>query len=115
MDKRCTLTDKELISKSQEWISKLAKSGGDDWVLRVPVDFNHDPDMLFSELCNRLAEKEARIAKLENALQPLACLSLVGATGAILYQRDNTKILVGDVRHAKQLLTPTDNQLNSDK
>jgi len=50
----CTLSDTELIKKCKEWISKLAQSGGSEWSLRVPVDFNHDPDVLFSELCNRL-------------------------------------------------------------
>lgn len=51
---KCTLTDKELIEIARDWISKLTKSGGREWCLRVPVDFNHDPDMVFSELCNRI-------------------------------------------------------------
>ena len=51
--KECTLTDAELIEKCNEWISKLCKSGGKDWCLKVPVDFNNDPDMLFLELSNR--------------------------------------------------------------
>jgi hypothetical protein len=50
---KCTLTDAELIEKARDWISRLAKTGGREWCLRVPVDFNHDPDMIFSELCNR--------------------------------------------------------------
>lgn len=51
---KCTLTDAELIEKARDWISRLAKTGGREWCLRIPVDFNHDPDMIFSELCNRL-------------------------------------------------------------
>ena len=51
---KCTLTDSELVEKARDWISRLAKTGGREWCLRVPVDFNHDPDMIFSELCNRL-------------------------------------------------------------
>lgn len=51
---RCTLSDKELIEKSNDWVSKLAKSGGKAWTLRIPVDFNNDPDMLFVELGKRL-------------------------------------------------------------
>lgn len=51
---RCTLSDKELIEKSNDWVSKLAKSGGKAWTLRIPVDFNNDPDMLFIELGKRL-------------------------------------------------------------
>lgn len=50
---KCTLSDKELILKCEEWISKLANTGGRAWSLRVPVDFNHDPDMLFCELIRR--------------------------------------------------------------
>lgn len=50
----CTLTNKELILKSRQWIKKLCESGGHDWSLRVPVDFNNDPDILFSELRSRL-------------------------------------------------------------
>ena len=55
-EKRCTLTNEELIAKSNEWVSKLAKSGGQAWTLRVPVDFNNDPDMLFCEMGKRLKE-----------------------------------------------------------
>ena len=51
---KCTLTDTELIDKARYWIIKLAKSGGLEWSLRVPADFNHDPDMIFYELCDRL-------------------------------------------------------------
>ena len=51
---KCMLTDSELIEKARDWIRRLAESGGREWCLRVPVDFNHDPDMIFCELCNRL-------------------------------------------------------------
>jgi hypothetical protein len=49
----CTLSDKELTEKVQEWVSKLCKSGGKAWTLHVPVSFNTDPDMLITELCKR--------------------------------------------------------------
>lgn len=52
-----TLTDQELVDKVQEWVSKLCKTGGQAWSLRVPVDVNHDPDVLISELCRRFTEK----------------------------------------------------------
>jgi hypothetical protein len=51
--KQCTLSDKELIQRCGQWVDKLCKSNGDAWVLRIPVDFNYDPDMLFIELINR--------------------------------------------------------------
>lgn len=53
----CTLTDEELINKVKEWISKLCRTGGRAWSLRVPVDPNYDPDILIIELCNRLEER----------------------------------------------------------
>lgn len=49
----CTLPDDELLKRCSDWITKLCHSGGDAWCLRVPVDFEHDPDMLFIELINR--------------------------------------------------------------
>lgn len=55
---KCTLTNDELIAKAHEWIKRLAMSGGQEWCLRVPVDFNNDPDMIFTELCNRLKDKQ---------------------------------------------------------
>lgn len=53
MREKCTLSDQELIEKVNEWVSSLAKTGGRSWTLRVPVDFNNDPDMLICELSNR--------------------------------------------------------------
>lgn len=51
------LSDTELIAKCSDWISKLCKSGGKAWSLRVPVDFENDPDVLFSELIKRFVER----------------------------------------------------------
>lgn len=53
MKDKCTLPNEELIQRCEEWVHSLAKSGGDTWVLQVPVNFNKDPDMLFIELINR--------------------------------------------------------------
>lgn len=62
---RCTLSDERLIFKAGELVSELAKSGGRSWSLRVPVDFNNDPDMIFCELANRLLEKNKQLDELE--------------------------------------------------
>ena len=56
MQTGCTLTNDALIKKLEEWVSKLSSSGGRSWSLRVPVDPNHDPDMLILEICHRLRE-----------------------------------------------------------
>jgi hypothetical protein len=50
---RCVLSDEQLIEKCEKWIDSLCKTGGKSWTLRVPVDFNNDPDMLFTELIER--------------------------------------------------------------
>ena len=52
-EKKCTLSDQELIEKCREWVSALCASGGRKWSLRVPVDFDRDPDILFNELARR--------------------------------------------------------------
>lgn len=52
---KCNLSNDELIKKVQEWVSKLASTGGNAWSLRVPVDFSEDPDVLIVEVCKRLA------------------------------------------------------------
>lgn len=53
----CTLNDDELINKAENLVRELSKTGGKSWSLRVPVDFNNDPDMIFLELCKRLKNK----------------------------------------------------------
>lgn len=53
---KCNLTDEELIKKCSDWVDKLCKSGGKSWTLRVPVDFNKDPDMLFCALIERFSQ-----------------------------------------------------------
>lgn len=58
--KECTLSDEDLILKCEEWISKLCKSGGRAWCLRIPVDFNEDPDMIFSEIIKRFKNNNMR-------------------------------------------------------
>lgn len=58
----CTLNDAELLERVHDWVSRLCISGGNEWVLSVPVDFNHDPDYLISELCNRYAAKQEEYA-----------------------------------------------------
>jgi hypothetical protein len=59
MDKnKCTLTDSQLIEKAQEWIHSLIDTGGRSWCLRIPADLNHDPDLIFSQLCMRLKNQD---------------------------------------------------------
>jgi hypothetical protein len=50
---RCTLPDDELLNKCRSWITDLCRTGGKAWMLQVPVNYNEDPDMLFSELVRR--------------------------------------------------------------
>lgn len=60
-EKKCTLNNEQLMSACDQWIAKLAESGGNAWSLRVPVDFNYDPDMLFLELINRFKEAATKL------------------------------------------------------
>jgi hypothetical protein len=63
-----TLTDQELVDKVQEWVSKLCKTGGQAWSLRVPVDVNHDPDVLISELCRRFKKQTEKTTPTEDSI-----------------------------------------------
>ncbi len=49
----CNLDNENLIKRCEDWVSKLAKSGGKAWTLQVPVNMNEDPDILICELCKR--------------------------------------------------------------
>lgn len=57
----CTLSNEDLRSNVTDWVDKLCKSGGKSWSLRVPVDFNHDPDMTILALVDRFAELEKKL------------------------------------------------------
>ena len=48
-----SMSDDELIKKCDEWIYSLAESGGKSWCLSIPVRYDVDPDMLFTELISR--------------------------------------------------------------
>ena len=50
---KCRYNNEQLIEKVQSIVRDLAMSGGKSWSLQVPVNFDKDPDVLISELCNR--------------------------------------------------------------
>lgn len=77
---KCTLSDEELVEKCQDWIHKLAESGGQAWTLSIPVDFNRDPDTLFGELANRFIEKKP-INRYEEILKAIKRGDLPSVTG----------------------------------
>lgn len=99
---RCTLSDKELIEKANDWVSKLAKSGGKAWTLRIPVDFNHDPDMLFIELGERLELASVENDRLRDTLREL----LIGIEG-LPPLKAIEGVLEKQYTNAKQLLIET--------
>ena len=70
---RCNLSDEELIEKSNKWVSKLAKTYGKAWNLRIPVDFNEDPDVLFIELGKRMKKYKKQLLEADNAMQQYVC------------------------------------------
>jgi hypothetical protein len=89
---KCTLTDNELVDKSKELVSKLCETGGHSWCLRVPVDLNNDPDIIFTELGNRvlslraqLSEAQGEIADLKNELNRCDCGACDWCNGTTYY------------------------------
>ena len=62
---KCTLSDENLCEKAQYWISKLLDSNGNAWCLSIPVDLNHDPDVVFDELINRVKARAESAAKIQ--------------------------------------------------
>lgn len=62
---KCTLSDEKLCEKAQYWISELLDSNGNAWCLRIPVDLNHDPDVVFDELINRVKARTESAAELQ--------------------------------------------------
>jgi hypothetical protein len=71
MKEQCTLTDKELWEKVLTWVKKLAETGGRAWSLRVPIDFDTDPDMLICELVKRFQSQSQEVR------QPLGELEIM--------------------------------------
>lgn len=69
--RRCNLPDDELLTRCGDWINKLCKSGGRDWCLQVPVNFDRDPDMLFIELINRYREQVCSRHEYEHTIREL--------------------------------------------
>ena len=65
MKKECDLSDAELIEKCEKLITSLCETGGRSWCLSVPVNFNRDPDMLFSELITRLKAAQQQNKEVE--------------------------------------------------
>lgn len=91
MNTKCTLSNDELIEACNNWVSKLAKSGGSNWRLTVPVSFNTDPDMLFCELAERfkdlLSDKSGQMQTCHMAGQSNAGCKEPSASEALAYVR----------------------------
>jgi hypothetical protein len=58
----CSLENNELIEICTEWIQKLIDSGGKAWVMNVPARPNSDPDLVFTELVERLKKTEEPVS-----------------------------------------------------
>ena len=58
---KCKLNNPELVAKVREWVRNLAMSGGKDWALQVPVNFEKDPDVLIEELCKRFERNQPNV------------------------------------------------------
>ena len=67
--RKCTLSNKDLIAQVRAWVTKLNETGGRAWVLRIPIDYNHDPDTAVIELCQRYARLIERLEGLVDELE----------------------------------------------
>jgi len=73
--------NKQLVEKCSLLVRELSITGGESWSLQVPVNFEKDRDVLFSEMGNRLL-------KLEDALIKIAQCSDCGSeTAAIIFMK----------------------------
>jgi len=106
MDKnKCTLTNSQLIEKAREWIHSLIDTGGRSWCLRIPADLNHDPDLIFSELCMRIKNQdtiraEARAEALRDAADRAEEYIKTTLWRDIEYDRENYDIEFDELRAA---------------
>lgn len=80
---QCTLSNAELIEACSNQLSALCESSGRKWTMRVPVDFNRDSDMLFSELIRRFQKAISSPIHAANAVFN-GCEPLGGAGLALL-------------------------------
>lgn len=55
---KCSLSDKQLAKKCDDWIRSLIDTGGKSWCLNIPARPNEDPDLVFSELVRRFRGKD---------------------------------------------------------
>lgn len=75
---KCTLTDQQLIDLANSMVNDLAQTGGRAWTMRVPVDFDRDHDMIFSELISRFEKLSATNRPQENCNVAIMQLQRMG-------------------------------------
>lgn len=63
MEKKCKLSDAELIDAVLEVAKSIAKR--EPLVLRIPGDPNHDADLLLAEICERFRKLKLKLSKEE--------------------------------------------------
>lgn len=94
MEDKCPLNNTELVEKAQEWVSKLCKTGGQAWSLRIPVDLKHDPDVVISELANRYKEALALLEKASGLVgNPATGISSSTDLAADNWQEEHSKFV----------------------
>lgn len=79
MSDKVTLSNEELIERCDKWIVDLCKDRK-NWTLSVPVQFNRDPDILFTELIRRF---KAALHPSESAGVKPPCFQVKANTGEI--------------------------------
>lgn len=80
------MSNEALIEKCDKWILDLCRSGGKDWTLEIPANFERDPDMLFSELIKRFKEKSGQ-SLVEEVDVPPGIIAFVNNSDTIVIQK----------------------------
>lgn len=76
IEPKCELSNQELANKVITLTIEMAKTGGQSWILSVPVNFSKDPDILFIECADRLMAQEAELAAKDAEIERLKALCL---------------------------------------
>jgi len=91
-DERIKYSNEELIIVIQDWVKKLCETGGREWCLRVPVDFQRDPDVLIIEICARFQVLEAKNSELLERKSELISINQKEAAWISKLQIQNKKL-----------------------
>ena len=66
---KCNLSDSELIEKVNNEVSKMCKTGGKSFTMRIPAKVNEDTDLLISEMATRFKELSVKVNRFDDLVR----------------------------------------------